>query len=162
MQIKLWPQNGKLSLLTLVLGMVIGMTASSYAQQIFDRIVLGRAGTVSGVVTFMPPDGTGWYHIDNPGQQRLRISGGNSPGQYDYLTISHPGRVTIHGDLNVTGNLSARGRLVGSSSSAPITLLPSQGGKADYAGSQDVQNLQRQIDVLWKKMDDVIKRVDGQ
>lgn len=73
MWIKLWSQNGKLSLLTFVFGMVVGMTASSYAQQMVDRIVLGRSGTVSGVATFMPPDGTGWYHIDNPGRQRLRI-----------------------------------------------------------------------------------------
>ena len=162
MQIKLWPQNGKLSLLTLVLGMVIGMTASSYAQQIFDRIVLGRSGTVSGVATFMPPDGTGWYHIDNPGLQRLRISGGNSPGQYEYMTISHPGKVTVHGDLDVRGNLSERGHSVGTSSSATIGPLPSQGGKADDARPQDVKNLQRQIDILWLKMEKVINRIDGQ
>jgi hypothetical protein len=142
--------------------MVIGVTASSYAQQLFDRIVLGRSGAVSGVATFMPPDGTGWYHIDNPGLQRLRISGGNSPGQYEYMTISHPGKVTIHGDLDVRGTLSAQGRSGGASSSAPIGPLPIQGAKADDASPQDVKSLQRQIDLLWLKMQKVIDRIDRQ
>ncbi len=160
MRIKLSSPNGQLPLITLVFGVVIGMTAFSYAQQTFDRIVLGRSGAVSGAITFMPPDGTGWYHIDNPGQQRLRISSGGSPGQYEYMTISHPGIVTIRGDLVVTGNLSANARSLGTSSSAPIPRLPSQGGKADDARPQDVRNLQRQIDELWSTMNTLIDRVN--
>jgi hypothetical protein len=111
----------------LVIGMIVGLILAggvvSYAGQVFDwlgiggkpnlntpeklrivgRAVFGAYGQIAGEITLLPPDGTGYYHIDNPGGQRLRISGGNFPGQYEYMTVGHPGRVTIRGDLYVTG-----------------------------------------------------------
>jgi len=108
-----------------VIGMVVGLILAggvvSYAGQVFDwlgiggspgrgeklrvvgQAIFGASGQTPGMITFMPPDGTGWYHIDNPGGQRLRISGGNFPGQFEYMTVGHPGRVTIRGDLYVSG-----------------------------------------------------------
>lgn len=76
------------------------------------------------------------------------------------MTISHPGKVTIHGDLYVTGKLSARGHSLGTSSSEPIPLLPDQGGKADNARPEDVRNLQAQIDQLWSTLNIVIEHVN--
>jgi len=56
---------------------------------------LGWPGYRAGSMTFYPPDNTGWYHIDNPGGQGLRISGGGTPGSFNYMTIAHPGNVGI-------------------------------------------------------------------
>ena len=150
----------KLSPGALAFGAALTVTLLGFTQQAMDRLVLGRSGSVSGSVTFMPPDGTGWYHIDNPGGQRLRISGGGTPGVYEYMTISHPGVVTIRGDLNVTGNLTAQGRAFGMAPTTPIAPLPDQGGKADNASPEDVQNLQTQIDALWSRMNALIQRAN--
>jgi hypothetical protein len=95
------------------------------------------------------------YHIDNPGNQMLRISGGGQPGQYLYMTVSHPGRVTIYGDLEVTGNLVGRGiqtqRPAGNDSQ----------GKADNASPDDVHNLQNQVDQLKSQVNGLLVRVNA-
>jgi hypothetical protein len=60
---------------------------------------LGWPGYRAGSMTFYPPDNSTWYHIDNPGGEGLRISGGVKPGVNDYMTIVHPGNVGI-GTMN--------------------------------------------------------------
>jgi hypothetical protein len=86
----------------------IGMAPSSRGEwlRVRGQAIFGDYGRVSGAITLMPPDGTGFYHIDNPGGQRIRISGGDAPGRFEYMNIAHPGRVTILGDLYVTGRKS--------------------------------------------------------
>ncbi|GEM_PF-5428380 len=75
----------------------IGTTFPAHRLHVADSLSLGLGwpGYRAGAVTFYPPDGSGWYHIDNPGGQGLRISGGIAPGVFDYMTIAHPGNVGI-------------------------------------------------------------------
>lgn len=110
--------------------------------------ILGASGRIPGTLTFMPPDGTGWYHIDNPGGQRLRISGGGAAGQHQYVTISHPGRVTIHGDLVVTGDLVAR--------STPAAAPAATGGRTPQSTTatlDDVTALRNELNWLTQQVD---------
>jgi hypothetical protein len=137
-----------LAILLGVLCLVIGI---AYAQ-VQGHLTLGQSGSVSGALTLMPPDGTGWYHIDNPGNQMLRISGGGRPGQYLYVTISHPGKVTVHGDLEVTGTLLTK--------RGPSASFQGS-GKADTATPGDVQTLQRQVDQLNGRVNELASRVNA-
>jgi len=86
----------------------IGTEPSNRGEQVRIKgwTIFGEAGSTPGAVTLMPPDGTGFYHIDNPGGQKVRISGGSTPGHFEYMTIGHPGKVIIKGDLQVTGTKS--------------------------------------------------------
>ena len=91
--------------------------------------VLGRISTgldfqSAGAVTFFPPDGFAWFHIDNgPAQRqigRLRISHGPNPGDQELISILQNGRVGIgtatprdrlevNGGLVVTGDIQLLG-----------------------------------------------------
>jgi hypothetical protein len=121
--------------------------------------VFGVAGRQGGAVTFMPPDGTGWYSIDNPGGQRLRITGGSRPGTYEYVTIRHPGHVTINGNLQVRGAITdASGRPYSGSPAGhgmPDVSKSLAGGKASAA-----VNLQHQIDELRVLLNELVERVN--
>lgn len=95
--------------------------------QVTGRISSGVAGSQVGSLTLYPPDGSGWYHLDNPGGQQLRISGGDKPGVFTYMTISHPGIVAISGDLTVSNN-------VGIGTTAPGAKLHVAGGNLRLDG----------------------------
>jgi hypothetical protein len=138
----------------LVVGLLLGMTAIVFAQA-NGRLVLGQSGATPGALTLMPPDGTGWYHIDNPGKQMMRISGGGQPGQYLYVTVSHPGRVTIYGDLEVKGNLVGRATQTGRPTGGD------SGGKSDSARPEDVQYLQNQVDQLKTQVNGLVAKVNA-
>jgi hypothetical protein len=146
-------RNKSLALAGLLAGFFLGAAAIVLAQ-VNGQMILGQAGSVSGALTLMPPDASGWYHIDNPGGQQIRISGGGKPGQYLYVTISHPGKVTIHGDLEVTGNLRARSTQGGASASGESD------GKADIASQSGLRELQRQIDGLTRQVNELAQRVN--
>ncbi len=137
----------------------IGMEASSRGEQLRVRgwTIFGEAGSVSspGAITFMPPDGTGFYHLDNAGNQRLRISGGSTPGQFEYMTISHPGRVTISGDLYIDGNLSVRGVTIGVTGLPPIEEI-----LTPYSTASDIEYLNNEIIRLKAKINETIERVN--
>ncbi|MDQ6891917.1 MAG: hypothetical protein M3167_04475 [Acidobacteriota bacterium] len=148
-------RNKSLALAGLLAGLFLAATAIVLAQ-VNGQMILGQPGSVSGALTLMPPDGTGWYHIDNPGGQQIRISGGGKPGQYLYMTISHPGKVTIHGDLEVTGNL--RARATQGRPSAPGSAESE--GKADTASQSGLRDLQRQIDGLTRQVSELAQRVN--
>lgn len=67
---------------------------------VLGRIATGLDHTSAGAVTFFPPDGFAWFHIDNgPAggrpMGRLRISHGNQPGSSELVSILQNGRVGI-------------------------------------------------------------------
>jgi len=97
--------------------------------QVTGRISSGVAGSQSGSLTLYPADGSGWYHLDNPGAQLLRISGGDRPGFFTYMTISHPGLVAISGNFTVSNN-------VGIGTTAPGAKLHLVGGNLRLEGGQ--------------------------
>ncbi len=148
-------RNKPLALAGVLAGLLLAMTAIVWAQ-VSGQTILGQAGSTSGALTLMPPDASGWYHIDNPGGQRIRISGGGRPGQYLYMTISHPGKVTIHGDLEVLGDLKARGTQL----RQPAPGSEDSQGKADTASSSGLRFLQGQVDRLTAQVTELNKRVD--
>jgi len=85
------------------------------------KIATGGGFTTAGTVTFYPPDGFAWFHIDNgPGggrpTGRLRISGGANPGDAEMVSVVQDGNVGIgtpnpraklevNGDILVTGDI---------------------------------------------------------
>jgi hypothetical protein len=141
-------------LLAGALGAVASFSGQAQVRQVDGQMILGQSGSASGALTLMPPDGTGWYHIDNPGGQQVRISGGTRPGQFLYVTVSHPGRVTVHGDLVVTGALQAKS-LVGAPKS------PGGGrGKFDAATPGDVEMLSQKIDDLSARINQLNARIN--
>ena len=151
----------------LVVGLLAMISGIMSAQ---TPIVLGQPGAMPGVLTLKPPDASGWYHLDNPGNQQLRFSGGGAPGQFVYMTISHPGKVTIHGDLEVTGTLrggSKLGRGRGVVAPPPLQPLPPARRSADGAddekadGGNSNRDLQKQVDQLTLAVNQLVSRVNA-
>lgn len=141
------------SVLLVLFGATGGVACQAQVRQVDGQLILGQSGTTSGALTLMPPDGTGWYHVDNPGHQQLRISGGGRPGQFVYMTIGHPGRITVHGDLLVTGALHAK-------SAVGATVAEGGGrGKFDAATPGDVEMLQGRIDQLNGRINELMARI---
>jgi hypothetical protein len=125
--------------------------------------VFGVAGRKPGAITLVPPDGSGFFTIDNPGKNRLRISGGSRPGQYEYLTISHPGNVQINGQLRVgRGVTDLNGRPIAGGFSGSVGPLPPKpgGGKADRFDDMNV--IRAELNILWSKMDEIIRQLNQQ
>lgn len=69
----------------------------------WGRIATGLDHQSAGAVTFFPPQGTGWFHIDNApvpvvdggALGRLRISAGVNPGDAEFVSVTADGRVGI-------------------------------------------------------------------
>ena len=78
-------------------GVGIGTTGPQAPLHVVGRIITGSAWNTAGAVTFYPPNGSGWLHIDNPGTPtgRLRFSTGAGPGGTELMTISQNGNVGI-------------------------------------------------------------------
>ena len=93
----------------------IGVTEPRGVQlHVLKRIAAGGGGN-AGAITFFPPDGYAWFHIDNGpagGRPigRLRISGGNNPGDHEFVSILQNGNVGI-GTSTPTQNLSLNGSM---------------------------------------------------
>jgi hypothetical protein len=125
--------------------------------------ILGMAGSVGGQLTFMPPDGTGFYSIDNPGGQRLRFSGGGRPGKHEYMSISHPGIVRINGNLQVKGRIvDWSGKPFQAKKSLPPIArakIPG-GGKADSAGHSSLQVMRDELNAIWNQLEQIRLRVN--
>lgn len=91
----------------------IGIENPSYAQlHVSGQIATGRNTASAGAITFFPPDGAAWFHIDNgPAggrpRGRLRISYGGKPGEHEIMSLDQDGNVGIvsiipHGRLHIS------------------------------------------------------------
>ncbi len=157
----------------------IGMPISSRGEDLRVKgwTILGYAGRRSGQITLMPPDGTGFYSIDNAGRHRLRFSGGSVPGQYEYMTISHPGNVKINGRLQVMGRIvDKNGKPFQSRQNLPPIPkgtrmakefpqkqqghMPFDPGKGDSAGLNDIQVLRDELNFIWDELERIRQRVN--
>src|SRR5215203_5557429 len=86
------------------------------------KIATGGGFVNAGTVTFYPPDGAAWFHIDNGpagggrSTGRLRISAGANPGDDEMVSVVQDGNVGIgtsnpraklevNGDILVTGDI---------------------------------------------------------
>ncbi|HET9920047.1 MAG TPA: hypothetical protein VFQ30_09430, partial [Ktedonobacteraceae bacterium] len=86
----------------------VGLRGARTQFHVLGRIATGLDFNSAGSVTFFPPDGFAWFHIDNgPAGGRpigmLRFSHGNSPGDHILMTIDQSGNVIIPGTLSVNG-----------------------------------------------------------
>jgi hypothetical protein len=100
----------------------VGLNAPRTELHILGRVATGLDFTSGGAVTFFPPDGFAWFHIDNgPADRpigRLRISHGPTPGDNELMTLLQDGNVGVgqpspEVKLHVTGNrvrLDSRGK----------------------------------------------------
>src|SRR5713226_3482392 len=90
--------------------------------------------TYGGPVTFFPPDGFAWFHIDNGpagGRPigRLRLSYGGNPGDNEVMTLVQDGNVGI-GTAEPRTQLHVLGRIATGldfSSAGAITFFPPDG-----------------------------------
>ena len=80
----------------------VGIGTSEPRTQLhaLGRIASGADFTSAGAMTFFPPDGFAWFHIDNGpagGRPlgRLRISHGNQPGDNEIVSILQNGNVGV-------------------------------------------------------------------
>jgi hypothetical protein len=132
--VKLWDYlevNGSLN----VTGNVgIGLTAPRTPLHVFGRIATGLDFSSAGAITFFPPDGFAWFHIDNGpagGRPlgRLRISHGNSPGTFEIMSITQGANVGIgitspQAKLHVSGPLIAAGAMFPSDARLKTNIEP--------------------------------------
>lgn len=70
----------------------IGTTEPRTQLHVLGRISTGRDFASAGAITFYPPDGFAWFHIDNGPSGgrplgRLRISHGGNPGDREIISI---------------------------------------------------------------------------
>lgn len=97
----------------------LGLGAPRTPLHVLGRIATGLDFNSAGAVTFFPPDGFAWFHIDNGpagGRPigRLRISHGNTPGTHELVSVLQNGRVgvgtaTPRELLDVNGNIAVTG-----------------------------------------------------
>lgn len=91
----------------------IGLPDPRTQLHVYGRISTGLDFRSAGSITFYPPDGFAWFHIDNgPNDRRtgrLRISAGPNPGSNEMVSVLQSGNVGIGRPdpdvkLHVTGN----------------------------------------------------------
>jgi len=104
----------------------IGTTEPRTPLHVLGRISTGADFTSAGAITFFPPDGFAWFHIDNgPAggrpQGRLRISYGGTPGEHEIMSLDQSGNVGI-------GTSSPAAKLDVQSDSSPGVFAVSQSG----------------------------------
>jgi hypothetical protein len=97
----------------------IGLSDPRTQLHVLGRIASGLDFASAGAMTFFPPDGFAWFHIDNGpagGRPigRLRVSHGGNPGDNELMTLDQNGNVGIGTSspserLQVQGNLAVSG-----------------------------------------------------
>ena len=100
----------------------VNTTSPRTTLHVVGRISSGLDFNTAGAMTFYPPDGFAWFHIDNGPSGgrpvgRLRISHGNAPGDQEVVSILQNGRVGIGTDdpgaaLHVVGSIRASGDVI--------------------------------------------------
>ncbi len=78
----------------------IGLNAPRTPLHVLGRISTGLDFTSAGAITFFPPDGFAWFHIDNGpagGRPigRLRVSFGGNPGDFELMSFLQNGNIGI-------------------------------------------------------------------
>jgi hypothetical protein len=78
----------------------IGLNGPRTPLHVLGRISTGLDHNSAGAITFFPPDGFAWFHIDNGpagGRRigRLRFSHGVNPGSQELMTLVQNGNVGI-------------------------------------------------------------------
>lgn len=77
----------------------IGSTTPSTPLHVVGRITTGSDFSSAGAITFRPPDGFAYFHIDNGGSGRpngrLRVSVGVNPGDVELISILQDGNIGI-------------------------------------------------------------------
>jgi hypothetical protein len=89
----------------------VGTEHPSAPLHVSGTIATGISGSSPGTITFFPPDGAAWFHIDNNGAVgapigRLRFSYGGKPGEHEAMSLDQ------HGNLVVDGNVAASDLIV--------------------------------------------------
>ena len=86
----------------------IGTTDPRTPLHVLGRISTGLDFTSAGAITFFPPDGFAWFHIDNGpaggrGIGTMRFSYGANPGDNVVMSIDQTNNVIINGNVQVNG-----------------------------------------------------------
>ena len=98
---RLWThQRGDLLTVTSLGHVGIGTSTPRTPLHTLGRISTGQDFTSAGAITFFPPDGFAWFHIDNGpagGRPigRLRFSYGGNPGDFEVISMLQNGNVGI-------------------------------------------------------------------
>ncbi len=100
----------------------VNTTSPRTTLHVVGRMSTGLDFNSAGAITFYPPDGFAWFHIDNGpagGRPigRLRISHGGLPGDNEIINVLQNGRVGIGTDdprasLHVIGSIRASGDVI--------------------------------------------------
>jgi hypothetical protein len=113
----------------------VGLTNPRTQLHVLERVATGLDHTSSGAITFFPPDGFAWFHIDNGpagGRPigRLRVSHGNTPGAQELMTILQNGNVGI-GRTDAAVKVHVTGNRLRLESGGRVLDLRSDGGSVD-------------------------------
>ena len=113
----------------------VGLTDPRTQLHVLERLATGLDFTSAGAITFFPPDGFAWFHIDNGpagGRPigRLRISHGNTPGTHELMTLLQNGNVGI-GRSDPAVKVHVTGDRLRLESGGKVLDLRSDGGSVD-------------------------------
>ena len=113
----------------------VGLTDPRTQLHVLERLATGLDFKSAGAITFFPPDGFAWFHIDNGpagGRPigRLRFSHGNTPGTHELMTLLQNGNVGI-GRTDAAVKVHITGNRLRLESGGRVLDLRSDGGAVD-------------------------------